>query len=382
MHTKKALMIGAGNIGRGFIGERLANGGYEIIFADVNMTIINEINRTGSYRVHIMDTRQDVTEISNISGVSSASPEFIKAFQTCSLITTAVGPAILPRIAPALASAIDARRLSGSAEPFNIIACENAIHASSLLKNAVMEHLNQDGILYLEQSGGFPNCAVDRIVPPASFDNILDVAVERYFEWDVEKSGFRGEIPEIPGMTLVDKLDAYLERKLFTLNAGHAICAYLGYHNGIQTIDAAIENPEIFNIVSGAMRESGEALIRKFSFNPDKHAAYIDAILNRFRNPFLGDDVARVGREPIRKLSAQDRLIKPLNSAISYNLDHQNIITGIAAALNYDNPDDKQSREMQALLKQYGVRGTLNRISGLSENSQVAIRIEEACYAM
>src|SRR5699024_9161355 len=117
-------------------------------------------------------------------------------------------------------------------------------------------------------------------------------------------------------------------------------------HHGIHTIDAAIEDSEIFNIVSGAMMESGEALIRKFSYDPDKHSAYIDAILNRFRNPFLSDNVARVGRDPLRKLSPQDRLIKPLNSVISFNLNPNNIITGIAAALKYDNPDDDQSREM------------------------------------
>jgi mannitol-1-phosphate 5-dehydrogenase len=45
-------------------------------------------------------------------------------------------------------------------------------------------------------------------------ENFIDVVVERYHEWDVERSGFRGEIPQIQGMTIVKNLEAYLERKL------------------------------------------------------------------------------------------------------------------------------------------------------------------------
>ena len=67
------------------------------------------------------------------------------------------------------------------------------------------------------------------------------MVVETYYEWDVERSGFKGEIPEITGMTLVDNLMAYIERKLFTLNTGHCITAYLGTLWGFPTIDKAIE---------------------------------------------------------------------------------------------------------------------------------------------
>ena len=41
---KQAIMIGAGNIGRGFIGAILSRSGYHVTFADVNMTLIDAIN--------------------------------------------------------------------------------------------------------------------------------------------------------------------------------------------------------------------------------------------------------------------------------------------------------------------------------------------------
>ena len=122
-------------------------------------------------------------------------------------------------------------------------------------------------------------------------ENFIDVVVEEYFEWDVEKSGLKGEFPQIKGMTLVDDLMAYIERKLFTLNTGHCITAYLGNLRGIPTIDKAIADEEIFGIVSAAMKESGDGLIKKYGFDPEKHAAYIKKIISRFKNPYLQDDV-------------------------------------------------------------------------------------------
>lgn len=218
----------------------------------------------------------------------------------------------------------------------------------------------------MDEYVGFPDCAVDRIVPPVKSENFIDVVVESYFEWDVERSGFRGEIPEIPGMSLVDDLMAYIERKLFTLNTGHCITAYLGKLRGLPTIDKAIADPDVFATVYAAMQESGAGLIKKHGFDAEKHAAYIDKIIGRFKNPYLQDDVTRVGRERLRKLSPTDRLIKPLTNAAGYGLPVGHLITGVGAALRYDNPEDKQSVELQAKIKEKGVRAAAAEVTGLA----------------
>lgn len=366
---KKAVQFGAGNIGRGFIGALLSQSGYEVVFADVADVVIDKINEDKTYTVHVMDVECKDQKIENIRGVNSAKPEAVDEIASADLVTTAVGLVILPRIAPTIAQAIEKRMADGVKEPMNMIACENAIRGTSQLKKAVYDNLSDAGKAYADEYVGFPDCAVDRIVPPVKSENFIDVVVEEYFEWDVEKSGFKGEIPTIEGMTLVDDLMAYIERKLFTLNTGHCITAYLGNLRGIPTIDKAIADEEIYAIVSAAMKESGDGLIKKYGFDPEKHAAYIKKIISRFKNPYLQDDVTRVGREPLRKLSPTDRLIKPLMTAAGFGLPVDHLLTGAGAALHYNNEADKQSAELQVMIAEKGVRQAAADITGLTDDA-------------
>ena len=234
---KRAIQFGAGNIGRGFIGGLLSKSGYHVVFADVNAEILDAINRDKKYSILIKDVDCSEEVITNISAVSSLSEDIITEIENAEIITTAVGPLVLSRIAPTIAKGISSRRIKDKNTYLNIIACENAVCASDLLKEEVLKYLDEEDKKYVDQYVGFPNSSVDRIVPPCKNDNPLDVTVEKFYEWNVEEAGFKGEIPTIEGMNLVGNLMAYVERKLFTLNTGHAITAYLGYLNGYKTVD-------------------------------------------------------------------------------------------------------------------------------------------------
>ena len=369
---KKAIQFGAGNIGRGFIGMLLSQSGYRVVFADVNEEIISRLAQDGSYTVHVRDVETSDHRIENVTGVLSTEQACIDEMAEAKIITTAVGLTVLPRIAPSIAKAIQKRAENGSEETLEVIACENAIRGTSQLKAHVYEKLSEEEKAYADKYVGFADCAVDRIVPPGRNEVPTDVVVESYFEWDVERGGFAGEIPQIEGMTLVDSLDAYIERKLFTLNTGHCITAYLGNVRGFATIDEAIANEEIFEIVHEAMKQSGDGLIKKHGLDKQAHAAYIEKIIRRFNNPYLNDDVKRVGREPLRKLSADDRLVKPMMTARGFGLPTDKLITGIAAALHYNNPEDPQSVELQKKIREKGVIEAFSEISGVTEEGVLA----------
>jgi mannitol-1-phosphate 5-dehydrogenase len=366
---KSALHFGAGNIGRGFIGAILEQAGYRVTFADINQQIIDSINSQGGYTVHITDIEPGEISVRNVAAIRTDDPALAGQVAQADLVTTAVGLGIIPRIAPALAAGLAERCRRGNTALLDVIACENGVAVTSQLRAELFKHLTPEQQAFAEKYIGFPDCAVDRIVPPVHSENPADVSVERYCEWDIDRAAVKGQLPPIYGTTLVDNLPAYNERKLFTLNTGHAVTSYIGSLKGYRTVDEAIADAEIVATVRGAMQESGLALIAKYGFDRDAHFAYIEKIISRFRNPFLGDELRRVGREPLRKLSAGDRLIKPLTTAHSYGIAAPNLVKGIAAALCYDNPADPQSVQMQAMLASGSIQDAIAEITGLAASS-------------
>ncbi len=161
-----AVHFGAGNIGRGFIGLLLHESGYDIVFVDVRDDVVEALKAQGRYDVILADEHERHVPVDRVTALHSArdAEEVTGRIAEADLVTTAVGPSILPVIAPAIAQGLLERvRLGGA--PVNVIACENMVGASQALKGSVMEHVPQESAGSVEEIAGFPNAAVDRIVP-------------------------------------------------------------------------------------------------------------------------------------------------------------------------------------------------------------------------
>ncbi|KAI0051473.1 mannitol-1-phosphate 5-dehydrogenase [Auriscalpium vulgare] len=380
----RAVHFGAGNIGRGFIGALLAESGYHVVFSDVNNKVVDELNKRDTYEVRILEADEGSEEITDFSAVDSHNVIAELADPNVRIVTTAVGPPILEKLAPTLAKGLQARRSAGGG-PLNVIACENMVNQTQTLAKHVHTHLSPADIEWLNQHIGFANCSVDRIVPSVQLDdeNPLDVGVEEFSEWAVDQTALKSEIhPPVNGMKLTDNLDGYIERKLFTLNCGHAISAYLGYVRQHHTIDEAMSDPEISRVVRGALHEGGVALVRKHKFEEQDHAAYIERILLRFANPKLKDDVKRVARQPLRKLGREDRLLGPAYLAQGYGMPIDNLAHGIAAVFLFDMPDDEEAVQLQEKVKTHGIDKTVTEHTGFEEGGDEHRKVVDAYHGL
>ncbi|MFC7393033.1 mannitol-1-phosphate 5-dehydrogenase [Scopulibacillus cellulosilyticus] len=366
----QVVHFGAGNIGRGFIGALFSKSGYHVTFVDLADDIINQLNEKGQYQVKLATDQQETMTITNVSGLNNMKQEsdVIEAIKHATFLTTAIGPNILPRIAPLIAKGLT-ERVKSTDDKLYVIACENQISATDLLKGYVLEHLDQETAELLTGKVYFCNSAVDRIVPIQNNQGSLDVLVEPYYEWVVET---KENIPSVDGMDIVADLAPFIERKLFTVNTGHAVIAYLGYlKNKSFTIDQALADEEIVQQVKATLSETGAYLTHQYGLDPEEHQQYINKIINRFKNSYLNDAVIRVGRSPLRKLGLNDRLVRPATEAKKAGLSYTNLAKAIASALLFDYKEDEEAVKLQAMIKEKGVSQVLKEVSGLEEDNEI-----------
>ena len=358
----KAVHFGAGNIGRGFVGLLLHNAGYDLVFADVVESLIQRLKDADSYVVHEVGENPRTQEVRGFSALNSATEpeELVAAIASADIVTTAVGAHILKFVAPAIAAGIAAR--PAGAPKVAVMACENAINGTDILAGEVLKAYTGDD---LDAKAVFANTAVDRIVPNQDPGAGLDVTVETFYEWVIETGPFKGAHPDIPGVTWVPDLEPYIERKLFTVNTGHATSAWFGYAAGIEKISDALADPGVGARVRAVLVETASLIVAKHGVDAATQAAYVEKILKRFANPYLPDTTLRVGRAPLRKLSRNDRFVSPAAQLAERGMGRDALLEAIGAGLRFDAPDDPEAVELQSLLATASAAEVVDTVTGL-----------------
>ncbi|KRA22195.1 mannitol-1-phosphate 5-dehydrogenase [Microbacterium sp. Root61] len=371
----KAVHFGAGNIGRGFVGLLLHEGGYELVFSDVAAPLVDAINAVSQYTVHEVGEGGHDKVVTGFRAINSAThpDEVIEEIAGANVLTTAVGPTILKFVAPHVLSGLALR--DPSSPPLQIMACENAINATDLLRDEI-KSLAGDAWDAIAGRAVFANTAVDRIVPAQPAGEGVDVTVEPFFEWAIERTPFGDDPPKIPGAHFVDDLAPYIERKLFTVNTGHATTAYFGAQAGAEKISDALADDAIAARVAATLEETSALLTAKHDLDPDDLAAYRATILRRFRNPALPDTVWRVGRQPLRKLSLHERFVGPASEAAERGLSTTALVAAMGAALAFDDAEDPQSVDMQRMLREQDAATFTAAVTGLEPGHPLFSKVQ------
>jgi len=375
----KAVHFGAGNIGRGFVGLLLHEGGYDLVFSDVSAALVEAINSASSYTVHEVGEGGVDKEVTGFRAIDSSvdAEALVDEIATADVVTTAVGPTILKFVAPHIVAGLALR--DPSLPPLQIMACENAIGATDQLREHVVELAGESWDALASRSV-FANTAVDRIVP-AQPQGGVDVTVEPFYEWAIERAPFGDTPPHIPGAHFVDDLEPYIERKLFTVNTGHATTAYFGAQAGIERISDALSDPEIAAKVEAALEETSALLVEKHELDAGVQGEYRATILRRFRNAALPDTVWRVGRQPLRKLSRHERFVGPAAEAVERGLPVDALVAAMAAALEFSDTEDTQAVDLQRMLRELDAEAFTAEVTGLDPEHPLYARIVEIVAA-
>ncbi len=266
---KKAVMYGAGNIGRGFIGKVFSDSGYEVCFIDVVDGIVAEINKKKQYTVKLVSNAGQREEIvKNIRAVNGNNiGEVADAIFSADIMATAVGVNVLPLIVKPICMGLKKRFDSGKG-PLNIIICENLIDAHKYLRSLISNELGEKYINPIENNLGLVEASIGRMVPVMTDEKregeLLKIWVEPYAQLPVDKEAFIGEIPQLNGLEPFSPFGFYIKRKLFIHNLGHSMCAYLGWQKGYDYIYECVEDEKIRLLTEKAMKAAGLALNKEY----------------------------------------------------------------------------------------------------------------------
>ena len=381
MMKKKLVQYGAGNIGRGFIGELFARSGYEVVFVDVQNDIVERFNRNRTYPVNFVS--DEGSQEIMITGVRAVNGRDIDAvadeIADAEIIATAVGVSALPHIVKPITQGLKRRWNSGNNTPIDVIICENKIDADKYLRELFVKEFSDEECAKFNKTVGLVEASIGRMVPVMTPEmqkgNLLRVCVESYAELPVDGDALKGGVPNVPGLIPASPFSFYIRRKLFIHNMGHALTAYFGFFNQETYISQAVRNPYIRLLAEGAMRQSARALSKEYGIDLGLILAHVDDLILRFHNRALGDTTERVGGDPLRKLSSTDRLAGAALFCSEQGLPGAYIHAGIAAGLLYANPRDEASLRLQEIINQKGVAQALDEISSIAPGTTISNQV-------
>jgi mannitol-1-phosphate 5-dehydrogenase len=368
-----AVQFGAGNIGRGLMGQLFWESGFETVFVDADTPLVDRLNRRGGYPLRLLDAySRQVREltIDRFRALHVGQEAAIAAtVGQADVVATAVGVANLDAISPLLAHGLRQRfQRSG---PLDVYLCENMLGAAALLATKVAGLLDEPVRAWAQTNVGFVGTSVARIVGGAGArspqDDPLLVVADAHRDIPYDGRASRAGSPGIEGFHAVDNFTAEVERKIFTHNLGHAALAYLGHLRGHTYIHETFDDDFVNSVFEGALDETTEALLRRYPADLDRrdHLEIRRDVRVRFGNPLLRDRITRVARDPIRKLGRDDRIIGAAELCRSQGVATAHLATICAAALCYDGVQDPHAAHLQAMIQQRGVQETLREVSGI-----------------
>jgi mannitol-1-phosphate 5-dehydrogenase len=260
------------------------------------------------------------------------------------------------------------RKAAREGPPAVVYTAENNNHAAEILAEQVFAEIPEQEWGYIQPYVRFLNTVIGKMSGVVTdMQEILDqhlqtVTIHEQRAFLVEAFNHilisQIDFPFVRGLNMFEEkanLLPFEEAKLYGHNATHALAAYMGAIRGVQHISDLREFPELMDFLYAAFtEESGRALIAKYQgFDPlftlGGYDQYATDLLYRMTNPFLRDTVERVGRDPVRKLGWDDRLVGTMRLALHQGVYPWRFAVGAAAALTQLNPavlEDETQIEM------------------------------------
>ena len=346
--SRKIVIFGAGKIGRSFIGQLFGRSGYRIVFVDVDPVIISLLNTRTNYRVIIKGDKEEEIIVRNVQAVSALDrPAVIDAVAGAGILAVSVGKNALEKVIPAIAQGLIRRFNNDPDKPLDIILAENMRSAAEFTREHLLKNLYPG--FPVDSYVGLIETSIGKMVPIIPLAELekdpLVVFAEPYNTLILDGKGFKSKVPDVEGLAPKDNIKAWVDRKAFIHNLGHATAAYYGFmlHPEAVYMFEILDDPSVLKFTREVMIQSAEILLKTYSsdFTFNDLELHIDDLIKRFMNRALQDTIFRVGNDLPRKLGADDRFMGSIHLALQYDMPYDLIIRAMSNGFLFRARDEE-----------------------------------------
>ena len=371
--TRTIVIWGAGRIGRGFVADIFNHEGWHTVFADIDRKLVDELNAKGKYTIH-KATRDGirVTEIEN--GFEAVHTEDTEKLQKIFLeeglmLDVAVHAPKLEEVADTLAPLMTKRAELMPDSPMDVMMNVNMAGPDEKFISLMRSRLSGKALDYFNEKVGVTGIFAMCISPIAPEEIIkkdpLALWNNGFFEQAIDINRLKFAPPSLPAdanprLRLTDDVEREETRKLYTLNMAHAFVCYLGLKMGLSTSCEAANHTELRKLLVGALEEFSLGLIGEYGFGEKEMTDWRETIIALLENPYINDDLQRLGADTRRKLGAYDRLVGPARLCVKFGGSPENLCKGIRAGFDYEN-DDEGTKAVRAFVKENGIEKAMEK---------------------
>lgn len=348
VESRKIVIFGAGKIGRSFIGQLFGCSNYKVVFIDTDPVIVAGLNTRGNYRVIIKGEKEEEIIVPDVQAISAFEKQkVIETVSTAGIIAVSVGKSSLEKIIPVIAAGLELRFNLNRDCPLDIIIAENMRAAGDFFREQLTGVLPPD--YPLEKLVGLIETSIGKMVPIMTQADIdkdpLMIYAEPYNTLILDGRGFKSPIPDVKGLAPKDNIKAWVDRKAFIHNLGHATAAYFGFNRHPEAIFMfeVLDDIAVYNFTREVMLQSAAILQVAYpkDFTMKDLEDHINDLLLRFRNRALQDTIYRVGHDLTRKLGSDDRFIGAIHLANHVGMTYDKILKAMSYGFYFRAKDEE-----------------------------------------
>ena len=375
---KSVLIVGAGMLGKGFIGEVFDEAeNWHVSYLDKDPRVIENLKKPEGFTVEC--SYEDRTEHRVITDYDAflTDEQFSAADAAihADVIMMPLYPEDFDEAIAYLSKMLARRAKENPAQSLDIVCNTNYNHYMNHIRETFLKDLGSDEARKWFEDQVYLSDSIIRRSTIAD-DNAATSLRTMCCATLLIQPPLHNDLKDVPWMEQKDKIELLKDMKVYTINGMHATSAFAGYLKGYTLIEECMDDPEIVAMVNEVMEEASYGLTREFPITKEEIDDMCAFFYVKLDSP-INDAILRVCWDPARKLGRNDRLTGNAMYCYKHGKEPVALMQSMANAMAYDDPRDPIAMEIQKKIQEKGIVQAISEVCGIPADHHITQCVAE-----